>query len=181
MSPQSWLQQPQQPKPPGKLWWIATAVCHVLNAFVFAAGVGACIHWIARVNTHAYYEAHRHADPDGMILLQFVVLGLAAVVALGVVYAFLGLGLTLGKYQSGPAMLLGAVPVVGLGGLIALGELLDSAASWSDLVLLALIVTVIVSVLASWMALTTPQSPKKQAGVMPPHPAPYTGGSPYLR
>ena len=44
MSPQSWLQQPQQPKQPGKLWWIATAVCHVLDAFVFAAGVGACIH-----------------------------------------------------------------------------------------------------------------------------------------
>lgn len=180
--PPQWVQQPRQQRtPPGRPWWTVTAVCHALHAVIFAGAVWACIHWINRSGTPEYHAQHRGADPDGMMLAQLVALGVAAAAALGVVYAVVGVCVTLGRYQSGPVMLLLAFPAAGITAMIAPVELFRGHDTAGGSVMMAIIAIVVVGTLAAAMAVGKPQRPKRSAQIMPPPPAPYQGGSPYLR
>lgn len=167
--------------PPGKWWWIATAVCHVLNAFVFAGGVWACIHWLNRSETKEYYDTHRSADPDGMILLEFFMLGVTLAAVCAVAYAIVGASVTLGKYQAGPAMLWASFPVTGIAGALAIAELCRDNAALADDLSIGLLLLVMAGVGIGLMASSMRQRPKNQTAFVPPRPAPYTGGSPYQR
>jgi len=168
---------PPAPEPSGRFWWTATAVLHGLSAVVFAAGCWASIHWLQRVNTDAYYESHRHADPDGMLMLQFVVLGLAIGCAAAVVYAVIGFAVTLGGLGGGPIMLVVGVlaaPPVGLGASSEVPLVTPLAA----LLCLSAMALLPCGMVVGCVACGRPRRPAPRAAAAPP---PYTGGSPYLR
>lgn len=169
------------PKPDGRAWWIAAAICQALNVLVFSGAVWACVHWLVRSDSEQFYNTHRNADPDGMILLQFFMLGVTAVAACAVAYAMVGTCLTVTKYQAGPIMLLASFPVTGIAGLLALAELCRGRAALEERLFFGLCVLVVSGVCISWMALTMRQRPRHRVQAIPARPAPYAGGSPYVR
>lgn len=156
-------------------------MCHVLNACVFAAGLWACIHWINRSQTKEYYDTHRGADPDGMIFVEFFMMLVCLVAACAVAYAIVGACVTRGKYQAGPHLLWLSFLPTGIAGALAMAELCRNNDALTNQLLPGLFVLVAADLGVGLMASTMRQRPKKHRPYVPPRPAPYTGGSPYLR
>ncbi|MBB2890515.1 hypothetical protein [Flexivirga oryzae] len=168
-----------EPVRPGRRWWTASAVLHALCAVTFAAGVWGGVHWLHRINSDAYYQAHKDADADMMIMLEFLVVLLMGACLLAVIYAFVGFGLSLSGLRSGPVMLIfGSAGAAVVGGAtcseVFVDELVIGA---TGIVLLGLAAAGIV---AGCMAMGYPQRP--------PRPRPedmvrrrYPSGPPYPR
>ena len=166
-------------RPGGRWWWIGTAVLHAACAVFFAVGVWGCVHWLQRVNTDAYVEAHRDAA-DLMPVFELVMLGLAALCALAVAYCAVGLCLALSRNKAGPAMLMiSAVPVFFVGSVAAAEVGLDGVPA--TVFGLALLATVPASMVVGGIVCVRPQRPSHRQQAVAPIPPPYTGGSPYLR
>lgn len=178
--PAQW-EQSEIPKPPGRRWWIATAVCHLLNAVVFAFAVWACVHWVNRSQTQEYYDTHRGADPDGMMFVELFAMLVCLVAACAVAYAIVGAAVTVGKYQAGPHMLWIAFLPTAIAGALAIGEVVGDNGALRNALVSGLLILVTADLGIGTMASTMRQRPKRQRPVGPPRPAPYTGGSPYLR
>lgn len=176
-----------KPTPPGRGWWRASAALHALCGVIFAGGVWAAIHWLFRMNSDAYYEAHKNAA-DFMLFVQAFAVGLAAMCALLVGCAVIGLVLTLRGHKSGAVMLIfGAVLAVFVGS-TACSEMkgLDALAS---LLFLAILGVAGAGLIVASMALGHPQRPPRPkpedlvrraryAAAAPPYqgpPPPYQG------
>ncbi|RNI20339.1 hypothetical protein [Flexivirga caeni] len=165
-------------RPPGRKWWIATSVLHLVSAGVHALGAVACLHWLSRANSDSYYEAHQDADPDVMMLGMGLVLGLAGCCVLAAIYSFVAFLVTLCFSQVGPAMLFFSLPVSCAAALGSAAELVPPAGTFGVLVRAAPGFFVAAGVAAPIVAMQQPQrAPRPRPGFPP---APRSGpGSPY--
>ncbi len=179
---QGWQTGQHEPhkRPAGRDWWIAAGVCQLLNVLVFSAAVWACVHWLVRVQSKEYYDAHPGADPDGMIMLELLMFGVCFLAACAVVYALVGTIATFAGYQAGPVMLWASFPVTAIAGTLAIAELCRDRPALSEIMRFALVVVVGCSLCLGLMAWRMPQRAKRPKGPAA-RPAPYAGGSPYLR
>lgn len=147
-------------RPPGRGWWTAAAVLHLLCAVTFAAGVWGGSHWLGRVGSDAYYRAHRDADADIMIMREFLMVLLMGACVVAVAYAVVGFGLSLGGSKGGPVMLLfGSVGAAGVGGATCLEVVTDGAAVAAAA--LGLMGLVAGGIVAGSMAVSHPQRPPR--------------------
>lgn len=160
---------------------MATTVLHVVNALVFAGSIWACVHWISRSQTQEYYNTHRGADPDGMIIVEFLMMGVCLAVGCAVIYSLVGALVTRAKYQAGPIMLVMSFPAAAIVGALAVAELCRNDAGLQDALTSGVYALAAADLGIGWTASTMRQRPRQRRPHGPPHVAPYAGSSPYLR